>query len=452
LDYSAAGVKKLLMKFLSLENPSRMTFSKKDLANHKSRTILATGLGGSVVLHLGLFAGITHWWQPVALDDAIDITLVEPVDVAEFLPPPKIEPPVPITEPKQTTSQIEKIVTKPPPISKSSQPDTLPAPEQLSTSSRKPEKQQQPSILLSPRTPAQTTNENIPPQIKETITTPQLTTKFLESSPLSQPAQTPAAPSKEFLKQLPPNDLAAETSSVQPSPPPTLSLTPANPSSLLSKVAIPTESSNINPSIVRASPLENTTPKLPPAKNNLVVGKTSLPQNRIAAKNSPASLLNPFLPDSSQPNSGSSKQPNQSRSNNDRSDPVAQIGSSITSSASPAVEPSTAGNPTDSSRSTVGGQVAPEASNKPGTTKPGLQCIKNCELTKLQDLQDSDGGKDRLRIRIVVNANGLVLESAIAKSSGNPQIDAAVLEGIKQMQFAPPGKIIRGTVKANIFI
>jgi TonB family protein len=57
-----------------------------------------------------------------------------------------------------------------------------------------------------------------------------------------------------------------------------------------------------------------------------------------------------------------------------------------------------------------------------------------------------------LRIRIVVAPNGLVLAATISKSSDNPQIDAIVLEGIKQMQFKPPGKIIKGIIKANIIL
>ncbi len=82
----------------------------------------------------------------------------------------------------------------------------------------------------------------------------------------------------------------------------------------------------------------------------------------------------------------------------------------------------------------------------------GLQCIKNCQIAKLQDLQDSDGGKDRLRIRVTIDANGIVTAAEIAKSSGNPQIDKTILEGIEQMQFQPSGKPIKGIIRANIFL
>lgn len=87
-----------------------------------------------------------------------------------------------------------------------------------------------------------------------------------------------------------------------------------------------------------------------------------------------------------------------------------------------------------------------------GSGTSGLQCVRNCQIARLQDLQDRDGGKDRLRIRIVIDANGVVSAAEIAKSSGNPEIDALVLDGIKQMQFNPSGKTIKGIIKANILL
>ena len=96
------------------------------------------------------------------------------------------------------------------------------------------------------------------------------------------------------------------------------------------------------------------------------------------------------------------------------------------------------------------GNSSPIATSQP--TAGGLQCIQHCEIPNLRDLQDRDSGKDRLRIRIVIDPNGLVLAATIAKSSDNPQIDALVIEGIKQMQFKPSGQIIKGIIKANILL
>ena len=87
-----------------------------------------------------------------------------------------------------------------------------------------------------------------------------------------------------------------------------------------------------------------------------------------------------------------------------------------------------------------------------GASGGGLQCIKNCQIARLQNLQDSDGGKDRLRIRVEIDASGVVVAAEVIKSSGNPQIDEVILAGIKQMQFNPSGKPIKGIVRANIFL
>lgn len=81
-----------------------------------------------------------------------------------------------------------------------------------------------------------------------------------------------------------------------------------------------------------------------------------------------------------------------------------------------------------------------------------LECVQNCQIPKLQDLQDSDGGKDRLRIRVVIDANGVLISAEIAKSSGNLQIDSVILDGIKRMQFNPTGQMIKGIIKANILL
>ncbi|NJR32463.1 MAG: TonB family protein [Chamaesiphon sp. CSU_1_12] len=82
----------------------------------------------------------------------------------------------------------------------------------------------------------------------------------------------------------------------------------------------------------------------------------------------------------------------------------------------------------------------------------GLQCINRCEISGLTDLEDRDGGKDKLRIKIAIDPKGNVTRASIAKSSGNSTIDRVVINGIKQMQFSPPGKIVERVVKANILI
>ncbi|WP_373542274.1 TonB family protein [Chamaesiphon sp.] len=82
----------------------------------------------------------------------------------------------------------------------------------------------------------------------------------------------------------------------------------------------------------------------------------------------------------------------------------------------------------------------------------GLQCIRRCEISGLTDLDDKDGGKDKLRIKIAIDPKGFVTRASISKSSGNSTIDRVIVNGVKQMQFSPPGKTVERVIKANILM
>jgi TonB family protein len=115
------------------------------------------------------------------------------------------------------------------------------------------------------------------------------------------------------------------------------------------------------------------------------------------------------------------------------------------------------GNSWRGARAEPGAGLPPNPGNTsgddPGSGKAfGLQCINRCEISGLTDLDDRDGGKDKLRIKIAIDPKGNVTSASIAKSSGNSTIDRVVINGVKQMQFSPPGKIVERVVKANILI
>ncbi len=116
----------------------------------------------------------------------------------------------------------------------------------------------------------------------------------------------------------------------------------------------------------------------------------------------------------------------------------------------------TQGNTARTARKGVGNEGNPRPSSSGDNDGDGgvfgLQCIKRCEISGLVDLEDRDGGKDKLRIAIAIDAKGNVTSASIAKSSGNSTIDRVVINGVKQMQFSPPGKVVRRVVKANILL
>jgi TonB family protein len=348
--------------------PSDLSTKHRSIANQQSSKILAAGLGGSILLHFGLIAGISHLWQSaVKIDDPdpLEITLVEPVNIPIPLAPvvrstAKLTPPPKITPVKSTA--IKSIAKS---ISPSTPNFTLPLPKPIDTKSSRPKSKSQ--GLQSVLTP-------IP--LPKTSSKPKPKTNSIDRPPIPIPIPTPA-----FNPPFP--------SEPKPVPPP------------------PDLAKNVRSSVTSVKPpaanLSNVTP---PNRSQIGAGSGGNPIGNPAPNPPPG---NPQI-------SGSSTSP--------------PTGSG--------------GNPTPNM------PPGDSAKSDSGITK--LECIKYCEIPKLRDLQDTDSGKDRLRIRIVINAKGVIVDASIAKSSGNPQLDATVLAGIKQMQFTPSGKEISGIVKANILI
>jgi TonB family protein len=432
------------MKLLSIDRQLLVMLAKKDKNSQHSGAILAMGLGGSIVTHLGLLAGISYWWQPVAMDDFTEITLVESADIAEAAPTDKIKPPVPIVKPEQSIPPISipspKIVAvQPQPIAKIlpsppiTPPDVIVQPPSTAPQNDRIIDQPPSTIKISPTQTIPSPELLSSPPLEKLVKQRQLNT-LVSESPSAEPIGEKTLKNPE--KQRSPAAIIPETLSAPSSPLPiplpprkTWGVASSDPSQTATNAVLPAtttldEPHQIAPGMVEAFPWEHRVLKPQVSPNSSANDHKSSPDHSVITMNkSPASLSKPNSTDRHQLHRESSL-----------------------ISASPNIPKNVA------SSGVASNQIITSTPSPSSSGKPGLQCIKNCELSKLQDLQDSDGGKDRLRIRIVVDANGLVLESAIAKSSGNPQIDTAVLEGIRQMQFAPPGKTIRGTVKANIFL
>jgi TonB family protein len=462
---------------------------QQSIANRQLGTILAAGFGGSIGLHLIVIAGINYLWQPnIDIDEPIEITLVKPIEATLSPPvvkpvkqpiPPKIAPTKSIAPP-----QAVKFTPKSLPISPPNLNAFIPIPTPKSIA--KPKSNLLPSGLL-PTISAKTS----PPQSPRSITpknpsiisssTP-IPTNFPATFSPSMPAKTPiSTPKPAAIKFTPrpiinptpiPKSIAIEPTpsqkpvEIQATPTPTTKSSP-----LLSTpepIIIQKDSTNNSASNEFKSPPKITTIPTPI--------QSSAPQSSDNWHNQPRRDISRSQP-STNPQSDRIKQPsaqsnstgigsnnipanhnpggsdrlstgqrsNQtSSSGGNRDRPSLQNGSKLGGGTGGGI----GGKPTSNSSSSLPTVTATTASS--GTGK--LECIKYCEVPKLRDLQDTDGGKDRLRIRIIIDPNGLVLDASISKTSGNPQIDAAAIEGIRQMQFTPSGKEIKGIVKANILI
>jgi TonB family protein len=381
-----------------------LTNRKKIFPNQNLGSILAIGFGGSVLLHLGLIAGISHWCKPPAvIDEPLEITLVEPIANEETSPAP-----VPTKLPPKQVSIPKPIALKPIPIP--TIPQSIPLPIKPTPIVIKP--QLKPIAIKPKPIPPKLTPTPISKPIPPAIVNPPFPgDKFI---PIDTPSFNPPTNSRQPTQKfsIPPVKTAlAEppTDKIAPSTfnlPPIISTTPSNLSPPLTQTA--TDPSPQDLPKVGEKPLAggNNSDRLsqPDRGNNQSTGG-------ILAGNGDRS-------------NGASSNRNQQGNSTPKqsSDPPVKANSN-----SPAI--------TSNSNSGTGGR---------------LQCVQNCQIAKLQDLQDGDGGKDRLRIRIVVDVNGVLLSAEIAKSSGNLQIDSVVLDGVKQMSFNPTGKIIKAIIKANI--
>jgi TonB family protein len=103
----------------------------------------------------------------------------------------------------------------------------------------------------------------------------------------------------------------------------------------------------------------------------------------------------------------------------------------------------------------VGDGIDELGSGTPGNVATGsnrqlsIQCLQNCEIRYPENLQDNDTGKDKILVKVSINANGKVTNAVIARSSGNSNLDRVTVAGIEKMQLTPMGKPMTFKVKVS---
>lgn len=476
------------MEQLSFSATSRRNADKNLLI------ILLAGVGGSVAFHIAAIAGVAHWWQPVAaIDEPMEITMVDtetekppvkPTPQPTVTPivkaPTKVEPkpaaekPVPIVkvpatlEPKPApiVKVPARVAQKPAPIVKTaSSLDNFIKPVPTKTASKPAPKSlaaPQPKPVAPPAFPDELFKATQPPAKtpvapkakvakSPTFTTPQpqkpkIATYPEPETPVSEnrsglasnspnrklatrSTDTPAPTQDEDFGQVKPSKVTTPAEEIAPSNNNQSGLTgnPANPSKLAGRLATDNATSNApDDNFGQVAPSKIKTPT-----NDDLAGANSNNQTGLASKPTGGGKV------------GSRSVGNNPSGNNTSNDNdfggVAQ------------------GNSWRGARAEPGAGLKPNPGNGNGDDAGsgkafGLQCINRCEISGLTDLEDRDGGKDKLRIKIAIDPQGNVTRASIAKSSGNSTIDRVVIDGVKQMQFSPPGKIVERVVKANILL
>jgi TonB family protein len=454
---------------------SNLSNASRQSADRHLLTILLAGLGGSIVFHAAAIAGVTHWWKPVVatIDEPMEITMVDtapepppakplpkPTPVVPIVKAPaKVEPkpdlakPVPIVkvpakvEPKPAPKAKTPAPTKPLPIVKTaSSLDNLPIEREIAKPVSKPVPKSIepppkavvppafPDALFKPAQPTAKTPVEPKPKIAKAPApkSPSVDNRSGLASNTSnrklatRSTDTPAPTQDEDFGQVAPSKINAPTEEFAPSSSNQSGLAgnPANSRKLGSSLA----ANNSSPTTEDDNFGAVAPSKIKPPTNDDFIGSSSN-QSGLAGKPSNSSKLGSRLAGNTASGSAS----------DDDFGGVAQGNSWRGARAEPGAglkPPSPPANSSDGGSSGVF----------------GLQCINRCQISGLTDLEDSDGGKDRLRIKIAIDPKGFVTSASIAKSSGNSTIDRAVINGVKQMQFSPPGKIVERVVKANILL
>ncbi len=451
------------MQQLSFSATSRRNADKNLL------TVLLVGIGGSLAFHIAAITGVANFWKPVAaIEEPMEITMVD-VDTEKpsVKPAPKTTPVVPIiktppkvelkTEPAKPVPIVKvpaKLEPKPAPIVKTAASLNNPVDRTPAKPLPKPNFAPQPKALAPPAFRDELFKAVQPPT-KAPVTPEQ---KVAKSSPpiLPQPEQPkttpdslPEPPSRKNQSGLannsPNRKLAAPSTAATPTPIQNEDLGGITPSKVDSPVAETAPNAN-NQSGLTSNPANNSKLAGRLDRNNsnattddnfkeVVPSKIKTPTNEDLAKSNSRNQ-------SSLASKPSSNSKLKSRSVGNSSEGRAPSSDSDPSGITPG----------SGSREA---RVEPGTGRNDGTSsggKFGLQCINRCEISGLTDLEDRDGGKDKLRIKIAINPNGNVTSASIAKSSGNSTIDRVVIDGVKQMEFSPPGKVVERVVKANILL
>jgi TonB family protein len=463
-----------------MEQSSLSSASRKN-ADQNLRTILLAGLGGSMALHTVAIAGVNHFWKPsAAVDEPMEITMVDvdktpPVPaVAKSAPKPVVfKPAAKIAPPVVPIVKVPAQVVLPKPAPKVIPPIEQPIPIVKT------------SATLTPK-PSPKASKPIDKVSTKPVNAPKATPKFPDElfQPKPQPTETnnTPTPKPDPVPEIAKNDqIESPTSDNQSG----LASAPSA-AGLAGKL-----SSNPNPNPDNASN-NGEFGAVAPSKIGASgdVGASSDNQSGLVGSSSGGGKLarggsaGDVLTSTGGEGDFGTVAPSKTGASSD-----AQVGGSsdnqsgLVSSSSGGGklargfgggnDPGNGSNAGDGDFGTVSGQgnTWRGARGEPGGGLSrnsgndgdgegsgsglgvfGLQCISRCEISGLTDLEDNDGGKDKLRIKIAIDRQGVVIRASVAKSSGNAKIDRVVINGVKQMQFSPPGKTVERVVKANILI
>lgn len=474
----------------------------RDLADRALKKTLAIGLCCSGLFHTAAIAGV-NYLAANSIED-LEITAIERVELdPEPTPTPAVKPIVPKAKPITTPAPkvVKPVAIKPP------APVKIPTPKAISTpppvvkivkSKVTIKPLSVPVAKAVPPAPKQITQ----PAIPKTATPPPFPKQlFADPAPKAAPAKTPKlakkstspAPVTDLASPLtptaPPKQVAFDANAQSqpdssnddfiPSQPGSTSKlarstapapTAANQTSLAAANKLPQNFGDAAPSQSNNSPTNDDFGTAPPGNNTRIgANPTSIP----SASNQTSLAGTPGKSNNLGANFGGGN-------NNNSPENDEPIGSGTPGNSS-RIARSNSGGKTDSSSNqtslgngsrqgrSLGGSLggtstgtsnsAGSGSDDVGAGSPGniatggrneakIQCLRNCDIKYPDNLEDADMGRDKILVKVTIDASGTVTNAQIARSSGNLKLDRVALDGVKQMQLTAMGKPL--TFRAKI--
>jgi TonB family protein len=469
---------------------------QRSLGDRQLRMILPIGLGCSVLFHTAAIAGITYLAQNQA-DENLDVVTIERVTLdPEPKPTPTPTPPVIKATPKPKEVKVAKPLPqpKPPEVKITKTPPKI-EPKVVKVAQPKPIPSAVPVVKIAkssapaPDPVAPTPFPDFPieqpqPQKvapKAVVKQPQKTVRKTAPDPTPvDPNQTALATQPRRSGVVSPPDLN-DRSEPDDDPTPTIPATTPK----LAKSTDPTPTTTNQTNIATTNRSTRSFDSYDPTATNPTPEAdfdTGVPGNskRIATNNdvAPASSNQSGL--SARRNQGKGSMSFDAASNNDNTATTDDItggapgnNKRIASSTSGSNGAVSAANSTGlgSKNRGNGSSIAKNFGSggtgdggiggddidggKPGNIATGsnrqltIQCLRNCDIRYPETLQDSETGKEKILVKVSIDASGGVTNAEIARSSGNKTLDRATVDGIKQMQLTPMGKPLTFRVKVS---
>ena len=473
----------------------------RDLADRALKKTLAIGLCCSGLFHTAAIAAV-NYMAANRIED-LDITAIERVELdPEPTPTPVVKPVLPKAKPIATPEPkvVKPVTIKPPAPVKIPTPKAIPTPPPVvkivkSKVTVKP--LSAPVAKVVPPAPQQVTQPVIPkpatppPFPKQLFTdpapkaapakTPKLSKKSSSPDPVTDPASplTPTAPPKQvaFDSNTPsqndrnddfipsqPGSTSKLARSTAPAP------TATNQTSLAATNKLPQNFGDAAPSQSNNSSTNDDFGTAPPGNTtrigaNPISSPSTSNQTSLASNSGKSNNLGNNLSGGSNNNSPENDEPIGSGTPGNSSRIARSNSGAKTGSIS---NQTSLGNGSRQGRS-LGGSLgdtstgtsnsAGNGSDDLGAGSPGniatgsknemkIQCLRNCEIKYPDNLEDADMGKDKILVKVTIDASGTVTNAQIARSSGNTKLDRVALDGVKQMQLTAMGKPL--TFRAKI--